>query len=216
MYGRRVRRVFGLLVSESAAIAALVTARGAFAPRGRVDDELGVALWLAALAVSAWLLVSTVGCIVAEGLPGTSVRVRELVGRLTLPAVHRMVLRAHAVGVAGTLVLGSAVAASTHDRPPSTVRSGREVEVVEPQETEMSVDAAPASTPADEHRVVPGENLWSIAAAHLAAARGQPVGDPDIARYWVTVVDANRARLRSADPDLIYPGELVTLPPPSR
>ncbi|MDP9022482.1 MAG: hypothetical protein M3N57_07265 [Actinomycetota bacterium] len=61
------------------------------------------------------------------------------------------------------------------------------------------------------------DNLWSISGRTLAAARGRPVrqlSDPEVARYWVRVIDANRATLRSGDPDLIYPGEQVVLPSP--
>jgi hypothetical protein len=61
---------------------------------------------------------------------------------------------------------------------------------------------------ATTHVVVRGDNLWSIAAAHLGAHRAA-----DVAPYWQRVVDANRATLRSGDPSLIYPGEHVTLPP---
>jgi nucleoid-associated protein YgaU len=64
--------------------------------------------------------------------------------------------------------------------------------------------------------VVRGDNLWTIARDHLAEARGRPaadLSDREIAAYWVTVVERNRARLRSRDPDLIYPGEVVELPP---
>ena len=32
------------------------------------------------------------------------------------------------------------------------------------------------------------------------------------ARYWVAVCDANRARVRSGNLNLIYPGELIVLP----
>ncbi|MBW3576900.1 MAG: hypothetical protein KY462_04005 [Actinobacteria bacterium] len=61
------------------------------------------------------------------------------------------------------------------------------------------------------------DNLWSISARTLAAARGRPVrqlSDGEVARYWVRVIDANRATLRSGDPDLIHPGEQVVLPSP--
>lgn len=51
-----------------------------------------------------------------------------------------------------------------------------------------------------------GDHLWKISARHLAA--GVPV-----APYWRQVVEVNTPRLRSGDPDLIYPGELVELPP---
>jgi nucleoid-associated protein YgaU len=64
--------------------------------------------------------------------------------------------------------------------------------------------------------VVSGDNLWKIAREHLSRERSGGSGAPtddEVAAYWVKVVDANRHRLRSGDPDLIYPGERVTLPP---
>lgn len=64
--------------------------------------------------------------------------------------------------------------------------------------------------------VRPGDNLWGLAAEALAAATGRPratLGDAEIAPYWRTVCDANRASLRSGDVNLIYPGERVVLPP---
>jgi uncharacterized membrane protein YgcG len=67
-----------------------------------------------------------------------------------------------------------------------------------------------------EHEVVAGDNLWVIARDHLAAARSGGSGEPttrEVARYWVKVVEANRDRLRSGDPDLIYPKERIILPP---
>lgn len=69
------------------------------------------------------------------------------------------------------------------------------------------------------HRVVRGDHLWGIAAARLAGRNG---GDRRcltaraVAPYWRRVVAANRHRLRSGDPDLIFPGERVVLPPLDR
>jgi nucleoid-associated protein YgaU len=63
--------------------------------------------------------------------------------------------------------------------------------------------------------VVPGDNLWTIARDHLAEARGG-ADEPTlrkVAAYWLRVVEANRDRLVSGDPDLIYPGERTVLPP---
>ena len=65
------------------------------------------------------------------------------------------------------------------------------------------------------HQVVPGDNLWTIARDHLAEARGG-ADEPtrrEVAAYWLRVVEANRDRLVSGDPDLIYPGERTVLPP---
>jgi len=69
---------------------------------------------------------------------------------------------------------------------------------------------------ASSHRVMPGDNLWTIARDHLAEVRGRPateLSDREIAAYWLKVIKANRARLRTGDPDLIYPGEQTVLPP---
>ena len=66
------------------------------------------------------------------------------------------------------------------------------------------------------HRVVAGDNLWTIARDHLSSKRSGGSGKPtnrEVAAYWIKVVEANRDRLRSGDPDLIYPEEQITLPP---
>ncbi len=66
------------------------------------------------------------------------------------------------------------------------------------------------------YQVASGDNLWTIARAHLSKARSGGSGEPtnrEVADYWVRVVEANRHGLRSGDPDLIYPGEEITLPP---
>ncbi len=58
-----------------------------------------------------------------------------------------------------------------------------------------------------------GDHLWSISADHLQASTGEEPSAAEITPVWVEVIEANRARLRSGDPDLIYPGETVVLPP---
>jgi hypothetical protein len=79
--------------------------------------------------------------------------------------------------------------------------------------------AATTETPtgsAESTRVVePGDNLWVIAAHHVADTTGRPlvrIGRGEIARYWVKVVEANRHKLPSGNPNLIHPGERVVLP----
>jgi nucleoid-associated protein YgaU len=64
--------------------------------------------------------------------------------------------------------------------------------------------------------VATGDSLWTIAAGHLARATGRAVGvvpAGEVASYWTRVVDTNRDALRSGDPDLIYAGEALELPP---
>jgi nucleoid-associated protein YgaU len=116
--------------------------------------------------------------------------------------------------------------------PPSTARQGRELESVPtPAPTsDVAVPPVPAQAgprparaplpppggPPDQHVVVPGDNLWTIAATHVGlAAERDPatLGDAEVASYWTRVIAENRTRLRSGDPDLILPGEVVQLPP---
>jgi hypothetical protein len=80
---------------------------------------------------------------------------------------------------------------------------------------------APAASPiapatGATHTVARGEHLWSIAAAQVATAIGRPPAElapADVASYWLRVVEINRPRLRSGNPNLVYPGEVVDLPP---
>jgi hypothetical protein len=70
------------------------------------------------------------------------------------------------------------------------------------------------SNPAPQvHVVVGGDNLWRIAAARLESALRRAPTDAEIVPYWQRVIDTNRATLRSRDPNLIHPGEVITLPP---
>ncbi|MGD2044488.1 MAG: hypothetical protein PVJ28_12645 [Acidimicrobiia bacterium] len=54
-----------------------------------------------------------------------------------------------------------------------------------------------------------GDHLWKISARHLE------VVDPErrVAPYWRQVIAVNTPSLLSGDPDLIYPGEVIELPP---
>lgn len=74
---------------------------------------------------------------------------------------------------------------------------------------------APGQPEPGLHEVKRGENLWEISRNHLASATGRDpaeLGTREVATYWLRVVAANRARLRTGNPDLIYRGELVRLP----
>ncbi|MGH8986568.1 MAG: hypothetical protein ACRDY6_22235, partial [Acidimicrobiia bacterium] len=147
--------------------------------------------------------------------------------------------RAVAVSMMATTALGSGLsavaAAGEPPLPPATleVRDGRAVEAlpapappttlppsppptttgpppsVSPPTAPLPAPdppPAPAEAASAVHVVAAGESLWTIAGAHVAPGA-------DIAAYWARVVDANRDTLRSGNPNLIYPGEAIALPP---
>jgi len=73
---------------------------------------------------------------------------------------------------------------------------------------------APVPTPAQEVVVVAaGDSLWSIAEEALIDAGRTSVDEHAVATYWRRVIDHNQAMLVDpSNPDLIYPGQLVSLP----
>jgi hypothetical protein len=74
----------------------------------------------------------------------------------------------------------------------------------------------PVAAATDEVVIAPGDDLWQLAARRIAGSSGRSptdVPDHEVAPYWVRVCDANRSRLASGDPNLVFPGERVVLPP---
>jgi cytoskeletal protein RodZ len=83
-----------------------------------------------------------------------------------------------------------------------------------------AVPAAPVRQPADHvHTVVAGDNLWTIASAELSRQTGRTADDlaeAEVRDYWLQLIDANRSRLLSGNPSLIYPGESIFCPPATK
>ncbi len=77
----------------------------------------------------------------------------------------------------------------------------------QPTRLPMAFNEAPSS---QRVTVEAGDHLWRISARHLVDAKSAT----PIAPYWRKVIDLNLSALRSGDPDLIYPGEIVVLPQP--
>lgn len=67
--------------------------------------------------------------------------------------------------------------------------------------------------PPDAVRVRKGDNLWKISARHIEAHLRRSAETSEVSRYWRRVVAGNRESIRSGNPDLIYPGEVISLPP---
>ncbi|HET8541630.1 MAG TPA: LysM peptidoglycan-binding domain-containing protein [Anaeromyxobacter sp.] len=85
-------------------------------------------------------------------------------------------------------------------RPPPKLVAARPVSAAEPSPPAQAAPPAPTSRPKGTTAVVRGDTLWHLAARHL--------GDPE---RWPALWEANRAAVR--DPDLIFPGQELKLPP---
>ena len=57
-----------------------------------------------------------------------------------------------------------------------------------------------------------GDHLWKISRRRLDVVLGREARSSEVSPYWRQVIEVNRAGLRSGDPDLIFPGEVITLP----
>ena len=102
-----------------------------------------------------------------------------------------------------------------------TAASNAGVPAVQPlvPPTPQAVSPARASTPvaaattshrtATAYTVATGDSLWVIAERQLSST-----DDLDtVSAYWRQLMAANSTTLRSGDPNLIYPGEIISLPP---
>ena len=137
-------------------------------------------------------------------------------------ALRRLVDRAVAVGLGASIGLtglhGAAAATQSSrariDTP--VVRSSNPPKPNPPSAhpAPTAPRSAPDSTTNTDVIVIvrAGDNLWTIARAALEHGTGV-VGPAAIAPYWRRVIAANTATLRSHDPNLIFPGERVVLPP---
>ena len=89
--------------------------------------------------------------------------------------------------------------------------------VAQPGVDQPGVDQPVVDQPAVEAvtqvTVLPGDSFWSIAEDALRTASAPAPGDAEVARYWRRVIEENRAALVDpATPDLIYSGQVFTLP----
>jgi len=136
-------------------------------------------------------------------LPSTAVRLAPP----TLSPAAPPILRGSPTtpGPAPPPTAGPPPPSSPPSKPAAGIRSGS-----------LNPPAVPPAAPTDRHLrlwvVRPGDSLWSIAAE---AARSRHVHAPGaIAAYWWRVVEVNRPHLPDPDdPDLLFPGDVVRLPP---
>ncbi len=204
------------------------------------DESLPALVRIVALALTYWLAISTTFYALARAVRiPSAVRTIEWA---TLPAVRRVVDGTAALTIVTATVAGPAMPAIATDGPaPIVVEIGEDglpippfvdSEDAQPGETlpqgaaRVGWTPTPAGVPAPiatapttavitepaQWTVAPGDNLWIIAEQHLGTFAGSGTQLPDIGDYWHRVVVANHDIIRSSDPDLIYPGEVVVLP----
>ena len=186
------------------------------------EDAVVAALRLVALVAAYWMLASTVLYLLARAtrLPSLARSVRWA----TLPGVRRVVDAVVAASIAGPMTLGSAAPAMADPGvavqvqvPSDPTTAPRYVPTAAGDQPAPAPDVpAPAVAPVGSvYTVVQGDNLWAIAARSVAQATGRAesaLSDGEIARYWSRVIGANRDRLTSGDPDLVFPGDQIELP----
>ncbi len=211
--------------------------------RVRLEDP-GVALVALALAVGSffWFLSTLATFATLIGPPPGDAGVRDRLDRFTLPIVRRLAVGTLGLTMVGVAPVGAAdepvvrtphtiaadepVARTPATSPASTNPTSKPPTSIPP------TSSAPASTPPavtppatrepestsrpDRYTVVRGDNLWDIAASHLRLHGDPQPNNARIATHWAATIARNRTRLRSGDPNLIFPGEVLVLPPVPR
>jgi hypothetical protein len=97
----------------------------------------------------------------------------------------------------------------------STVPQGPSTPTTAPAPAPAPEQAPAPATDDGTHRVVPGDNLWTISRDHIMEKTGKTkaqVTEAEIRTYWLKVIDVNRDNIRSHDPHWIFPGEIIELP----
>lgn len=200
--------------------------------RAPLEEVIPALVRLPAMLAAVWLAASSLLYLLAR--LGHVASATTVMRCTTPPAVRRLADRM----VAGSLLLSTLAApisaaarsASPPAAPAAEVVAGDYLPAL-PASEKAPVVGRPLETlvtppPADvasltaprasrlEVVIAPGDNLWQLAERRLGETSHPAPSSAEIAAYWRRVVEENRRRIRSGDPDLIYPGEVVVLPPP--
>ncbi len=114
------------------------------------------------------------------------------------------------MGVGTKLILAVAIASVTTTPAPSRADLGRGPAHDNP--VRLPLGSSETTIATTTITVITGDHLWEIAHRQLDAVTLDAPSNRQIARYWRALIELNEGRLRSGDPDLIYPGEVIALP----
>jgi nucleoid-associated protein YgaU len=182
---------------------------------------LVASLRMLGLVLCYWLAASTLVYVCA--LASRSSGAIRAAAATTPSAIRRAAGRITVVAVAASTMAGPAAAAVGSTRPVISAPDPIDARVVEAPSDPWQVD--PGFLPVTVRRSPPiaaerssrvevrsGDTLWGLAERQLATRLGRPPATGEIASYCRTLVAANLPGLRSGDPDLIHPGEIIVLP----
>lgn len=189
---------------------------------------IGTLLYLFAVLTGSERLINAVA-------PFTLPVVRRLADRVVAGSIAVGVIATPLLGTTGSLSAEPGVAApapvAADYVPAALTVTAAPLPPPEPVSVTQRPVAAPVSEPPQQPEQVPmvtqptvgqvevtaraGDHLWGLAERRVSEVLGRAPSDPEIAPYWRAVVEQNRATLRSGDPDLIHPGEVVVLPDPT-
>lgn len=188
-------------------------------------DALMASIRIVVLAGAWWLLVATVvSTIVAPE--------RRVPRFLRIGLVRHLAAATMAVTLSGTVGFTPAIAMSSQPVAVTVDASGAVLPVgatIRPtaQTGQVATGTFAGASDTDDApsaflavngttvTVAPGDSLWTISRRHLTEM-GADASGRRLAAYWSAVVARNRDRLISGNPDLIYPGETILLPPIER
>lgn len=221
--GRRIARALewlGLVSIPIVSLAALLAQRpsNAFGSPSGLEPTLLTLGWVSATLVCGWLVMSqilyTAAVLTRTDWLATALR------PITLPLVRRLAASLASL----TISLGATVALAQTAPEPTMVTaeySNLRSEATPTPQLQPIVEVEPDTPLVGDGSyaapltwlVRPGDHLWKIAGEHLTIVLDRPPTESEHARYWLEVVDAAWPVIRSGDPDLIYPGEEIPLPP---
>ena len=196
------------------------------------EDLIATAGRLFGLALAWWLLAATVLSVARRIVPGWH-RLRAF-DALTPRVLRHALDRGLALGLGASIAFGGmhpagasaargptrapvatvTTIATRGDQPVPRAPGTAGVPTVPRPRAGNSPVAAPPSNNIRAVVVRAGDNLWVIARRALRPGAGAPTAN-EIVPYWRRLIAANAGTLRSHDPNLIFPGERVVLPPTS-